>query len=158
MNARGRATLVPLILVLGACHTFRPADRAAIRQGEQVRVNLTSDEAASQIETFGDYRTSVEGVVQDTGSGALGLTVSRPPSALEPQGTNLRSYVQIPWDGVTGVETKHFSALRTTLLAGGAALAVVAILSVADFSGGGDGEPPGTENQRVRIPLFSWAR
>jgi hypothetical protein len=158
MNATGRAALVPLILVLGACHTFRPADRASVRSGEQVRVTLTSEAAAAQIETFGDYRTSVEGVVQETGSGGLGMTVARPSSAVEPGGTNLRSYVQIPWDDVTGVETKHFSASRTALVVGGAALAAVAILSVADFSGGNDGDPPGTDNQRVRIPLFSWAR
>lgn len=158
MNARPRVGLVPLVLVLGACHSFRPADPMTIRPGDQVRVTLTSEEAAAQIETLGDYRPSVEGVVQGSEDGVLGLTVARSSSAVDPRATNLRSFVQIPWDGVTGVETKHFSALRTGLLATGGVLAAVAILQVADFSGGDDGDPPGPENQRVRIPIFSWAR
>jgi hypothetical protein len=51
------------------------------------------------------------------------------------------------------VETKHFSWLRTGLLAAGGALVTLAILEVADGSGGGEGETPGPENQGVRIPL-----
>lgn len=152
----GALLLAPL---LGACHTFAPMERSQLQPGQSVRVTLTPDESARQVQILGALRESIQGTVRETGGGGLGITLAT-NTAVTPGGpasTGLRTYLELPWNGVSEVEVKRISWARTGLLAAGAAVVAVVILEVADLSGGSNDEG-GVNEQRVRIPLLSIAR
>ncbi len=142
-----------LLVPLAACHTFAPVQRGDLVPGQSILVTLTPQASADQVQALGSLRRSVQGTVRDVEGSTLGLTLASANG--EAASSGLRTYLELPWNGVAGIEQKEFSWLRTGLFAGGAALVTVVILNVADDSGGGDGEPGGINEQRVSIPLFS---
>lgn len=151
------ALLVAPLLV--GCHTFTPVERSDLQPGQSVRVTLTPDESANQVQSLRALRESVQGTVREVGDGGLGITLAT-NTAVTPGGpasTGLRTYLELPWNGVSGVEVKRINWLRTGLLAAGAAVVTVVILDVADLSGGSNDEG-GVNEQRVRIPLLSISR
>lgn len=148
-----------LLPAMAACHTFNPVDRSALEPGNAIRVTLTPAESGRQLERFGRFRGSLEGTVRDLEGPTLGLTLPAdlPPPAGSPASMGLRSYVEVPWEGVAGVEVKRISWVRTGLLAAAATVATVVILDVTDDSGGGRGDG-GVDQQRVSVPLLTFRR
>lgn len=140
-------------VALGACSSFVPVDRSTLAPGDAVRLELTAEESARQVENLGTYREDVQGTVVELDDGSVGITVS----AAQAEGTrlrsNLRSYLPIPWDGVRDVQRSQFSWGRTGLLAAGGVAAAWAILEFTTGSNAGGEEPP-INNQRVSLPVF----
>jgi len=138
---------------LAGCYAYADVDRAAVSPGATVRVSLEREEAVRHVDALGGLRERVEGqVAEQTGPSALALTVRH--TATPAQGGMFNAFVTFPWNGVTRVELKRFSPTRTGLVAGGAAVVAVAVLSVLEGSSdAGQGEGPGTEDA-VRIPLL----
>lgn len=149
-----------LLPFLAGCHTFNPVATSALEPGDAVRITLTRQESANQLERLGAFRESLQGTVRDLEGSALGITLPAdlPPPTGSPANAGLRSYLEIPWDGVAGVEVKRIDWVRTGLLAAGAAVAAVVILDVADDSGGGSGGGGGVDQQRVSVPLLTFRR
>lgn len=145
--------------LVAGCHTFTPVDRSQLEPGQSVRVTLTPNESAAQVQHLGSLRASLQGTVGELGETGLGLTLASNTGVTPggPASTGLRTYLELPWNGVSGVEVKRMDWVRTGLLAAGAAVVTVVILDVADLSGGRNDEG-GVNEQRVRIPLLSIAR
>ncbi|HSG48779.1 MAG TPA: hypothetical protein VLA43_13245, partial [Longimicrobiales bacterium] len=152
----GALLLAPL---LAGCHTFTPVERSQLQPGQSVRVTLTPAESVNHVQLLGSLKESVQGTVREVEASNLGLTLATapPPVPGSPANTGLRSYLELPWSGVSGVEVKRMNWLRTGLLAAGAAVVTVVILDVADLSGGSNNEG-GVNEQRVRIPLLTLSR
>ena len=146
--------LTLVVLFLGGCYTFRPADPSAIEPGMSVRVTISQDEAVRQAEVLGGLVTEVRGTATEQTNGrTLGLSfraVGMGPNA------RFNSFVLVPWRRVEQIESKAFNTPRTVATTALGTVIAAAILAVADLSGlGGDEEAP--VNSFV-LPLFrfSW--
>lgn len=150
--------LVPLILApLAACSTFAPVDRATVVPGEAIRVELTSEQTAAMADELGGFRESLTGTVQELDDGGVGLTISAVQDQAVQMAQNFRSYIYLPWNGVTRVERRQFSPLRSGLLVAGGAAAAWAILELTTGSGGVGEEGGNTNNGLVSVPIFGFA-
>lgn len=145
--------------LVAGCHTFSPIERSELRPGQSIRVTLTPGESVNQVQRLGALKESLQGTVRDLGDGGLGITLATNAAvaAGSPVSTGLRTYLDLPWAGVSGLEVKRLDWTRTGLLVAGTAAVAVLILDVADFSGGG-GQGGGTDQQRVSIPLLTLSR
>ncbi len=157
MTILKRGIFLALAVSSAACHSYAPIERAAVRPGQSVRVEIEREEAIRQVERLGSIRTSIEGAVVDSPAQALGLTI-RSGAASAADVVRLNDYLELPWDQVVGVEEKRFNPGRTAL---GAALAGVlawAILEVADLSSSGNNGEGGTDAFQPGVGLFGVGR
>lgn len=153
-----RNALLTLVLVpLAACSSFAAAERSSLEPGQAIRVELSADQTAQMADDLGGFRESLTGTVQELDDGGVGLTISDPRQVGVPATRNLRSYVYLPWDGVTTLERREFNLLQTGLLAAGGAAAAWAILELTTGGGGVGEDGPGTNNGRVSVPIFGFA-
>ena len=150
-----KCVCLPLVVLsLGGCYTFRPADPSTIEPGMAVRVTISREEVIQQAEVLGGLVTDVQGTAtEQTDDQALRLsfrTVGMGPNA------RFNSFLSVPWSGIEQVESKVFSTPRSIVAAALGAVITVAILAVTDVSGlGGEDEPP---MNAFRLPLlrFIW--
>lgn len=145
--------LIASVITAAGCSTYAPVDRAVLTPGDAIRVGLTSQESANQVENLGSFRDHLVGTIHSMNDTTLGLTVSAAQAAGTPLNPRFRSYLEVPWDGVTQVARREFSWTRTGLTVLAAGVATILILEVANPSGGGGEEPPPTNQGLISIPL-----
>jgi hypothetical protein len=152
MSVRRSAAMLALWALAG-CQAFVETDATAIAPGTAVRVTLERDEALRQADVLGGLETAVQGRVNERTDGTtLALAVSgRGASASD--GSRFSAFVQIPWAGISRIEEKRFSPVRTAALAAVGAVVTVLVLQLTDESAGGEGEPGGPNNQ-LRVPIL----
>jgi len=156
MNIR-RPLLALLLVPLAACSSFVVAERSSLEPGQAIRVELSATQTAEVAEDLGGFRESLTGTVQELDDGGVGLTISDPGQVGVPATRSLRSYVYLPWDGVTTLERREFNLLQTGLLAAGGAAVAWGILELTTGGGGVGEDGPGTNNGRVSVPIFGFA-
>ena len=144
-----------LLLATAGCHSYAQIDPSTITPGQSVRVEIERQEAVRQVELLGSLETSIQGTVRESSSGVLGMTIRDPNTGAGQTGFNM--FVSFPLAQVVRVEEKRFSAARTGAMAALGGLITWAILNIADNSSGGD-DPGGTDQQLIRIPVFSIGR
>lgn len=148
------AAVLPVILLAGACHVYRPASLAEIQGGERVRALLTQGQFEEFDEHLGGGDRLLEGTVVEAGPANLLLEV---PVVTVAEGIRVRSYSQrlrIPVDGVADVEVRSLHEPRTFALAGVVGVALGALAWNQFFRGSRRGRevPPGPpEEDRVVV-------
>lgn len=158
---RPKAAVGLLLLLVHGCTTFQPvADDPAL--GQRIRTRLTAEGQLRHARVTGVARTSLDGDVLSVESEALLLVVPIP--GIDPglhRSTKVADTLRVLRADVTGIDAQRFSAARTSLLAGGiavaGALAVVLAGSVGSSEGGDDGPGHRSAYRRlltaIRIPL-----
>jgi hypothetical protein len=127
--------LVPLVVPLAACSTYRAAVPEVVPAGARVRVQLTPEGAAALAPALG---TSVSGVEGEWAGGAGDSVVVRVARLLTVPGVTMDwngTAVGMPRGAVRSVERATVSGQRTVLLVAGG-VAVVAALVAAIVHGG----------------------
>jgi hypothetical protein len=151
---RLRCLLATLAAVVATgCSSYAPVDRAVLTTGDAVRIGLTPQESANQAANLGSFRDNLVGTIQSLNQAGLGITVASAQAAGTPLSADFRSYLEVPWDGVTTVSRREFSWTKTALAAAAAGAVAIFILEVANPSGGGGEEPPPTNQSVIRIPI-----
>jgi len=145
-----------LLFVLSGCSRFIPTERASLNPGEAVRVELTREQMGTVAAEMGAFRESLTGTVLEVDDAGMGLTLSTARNQTVQAARELRSYLYLPWEGVSAVERRAFSPVRTGLLATAGVAAAWALLELATGGGGADGEGPNTNSQRISVPVFGF--
>ena len=155
MVRRTMAALSLAAFTLSGCYSYRYAEPADVVAGTDVRLRLNAEEAGRLEESVGLTDRTISGSVVAGSSTSSWILETQVPG----MGSNgMFQRVDVERAGVTEVEVKEFSALKTGLLGVGLG-AVVAVVAAAAISGGpetpenSDVNPP----DRTWIPIFSFS-
>lgn len=160
MIVRTRASVRWMAAVLlavfpASCYSYQPVAEAP-SPGSSVRVRLTAPGALELSEATDEARRTYEGQLVRAGEDTVTISMlqSRSQSEFEARRT-LRNSMSIPRSYVQALERRTLSTAKTTLVIGGAAGVMVAL--VLGLSGGGEGSDPGNGGDGgpvlTRIPI-----
>lgn len=136
-------TALLLIPLLAGCFEYVPVTPERARPGAPVRVELTDEGERRLDEETGHRRSVVEGTLirKDASSWVISSPLPDNPEAYV--GRDLESRITVRLEEVSGVGARRLDRVKSALLGGVVAAAVVTAVGLI-FEGdpGGEGEPP----------------
>ncbi|MES2523335.1 MAG: hypothetical protein V4617_11600 [Gemmatimonadota bacterium] len=154
-SARARRVVCCLLassMVLQAgCYTYAPLQLSEPRPAKTVGVVVNDRGRTLLGERVGALTDRIDGTIISVDSANVVMTVSRVTDLRGKSSTWTGERITIPRDAIQGFRERKISKLRTLLLLGGAALAIVATLATSlDLFGDGVAEsklpPPISES------------
>jgi hypothetical protein len=144
-----RATLVSVVAattVSSGCYRYVPNAQANFVVGEEVRVRLTSDGAATLLPVVGADVAAIDGRITARTDTAYGLSVG---GTLKRAGTSAvwsGESITVPITAIAGVDRRVLDTRKTALVSGLAVgVGALAALVISAVTGGGStGSDPGT--------------
>lgn len=141
--------IVALCGLLAGCYSYRATLPGSLRDGDNVRIELTRDGSTVMSDAAGMRLQMLEGVVR--GVRADGALLVQPGDVITQYGDALpwrRGTLAVPMQSLAGTERRVLSRRRTTGLASviTAVFTGVVVIALQSIRGGGSsqGGPPGT--------------
>ena len=163
MSSRSRRSFRLLVAALSCsgCFAYRPLEGPSPSVGTEVRFELNA-EAARRVEERNpaSLTRGVAKVIMATGD-SIGLAIPLPGFYGSQRTMPINDTVRVAIADLHSVETKKFSAVKTTLVAGGAGALAVILVDLSGLASGTTtdkpGPPPGeTPFVRLTLTLSRW--
>ncbi len=133
-----RRSPLPLIVVLGACYTYRPLETTEPEPGQRVSAQLTTEGSRDLTGQIGPEVLHVEGDVVEADSAGLDLDVQEIENYRGIRSDWHGEHVRLPREAVAGMQQRHISVGGTGLMGGALAAGLYLVYRV--LSGGTSSE------------------
>lgn len=151
------------LLVLAAafaasgCFAYVPSSPQELVPGEAVRLRLSAQEAMRYADLRLADPRSLEGTFMERSDTEVLVEATVAASDRERGAQLLVQRVTVPLTGIVDVERKKLDATRTSLVVGGGALAVAALIVGNATGWGSDSDDPNENPEARRIPLLKFS-
>jgi hypothetical protein len=139
-------SLIPGILLLAGCYTYRPLQQPDPTPGDRVSAQLTTDGSRDLAGQIGPEVLHIEGNVLDLDSTAFNLEVREIESYRGIRSDWHGEQVRLPRQAVAGMQERRLSIGGTTLMGGvllGGLYAMYRVLGGSGLFEGGSGQVGG---------------